>query len=1267
MRVSATRTGADDGPPSAEETGTPATPGVTVSTTALTVTEQDTTGDSYTVALDTEPTADVTVTVAGHSGTDVTPNPTTLTFTASNWDAAQTVTVTAGDDTDTTDDSVALTHSAASADNDYSGIAIDEVAVTVNDNDTAQVTGVSVTSDNAQLAVNWAAVDNATGYQVQWKSGGQDYNTGDRQFTVPSGTTTSHTITGLTNGTEYTVRVSATRTGANDGPPSAEETGTPAAPGVTVSTTALTVTEQDSTGDGYTVALDTEPTANVTVTVAGHAGTDVTPDPATLTFTASNWDAAQTVTVTAGDDADTADDSVALTHSAASADNDYSGIAIDEVAVTVNDNDTAQVTGVSVTSDNAQLAVNWAAVDNATGYQVQWKSGGQDYNTGDRQFTVTSGSTTSHTITGLTNGTEYTARVSATRTDANDGPPSAEAKGTPAAPGVTVSTTALTVTEEDTTGDSYTVALDTEPTANVTVTVAGHSGTDVTPNPATLTFTASNWDAAQTVTVTAGDDADTTDDSVALTHSAASADNDYSGIAIDEVAVTVNDNDTAQVTGVSVTSDNAQLAVNWAAVDNATGYQVQWKSGGQDYNTGDRQFTVTSGSTTSHTITGLTNGTEYTARVSATRTDANDGPPSAEAKGTPAVPTAPGVTVSKTALTVTEQDATGDGYTVALDTEPTANVTVTVAGHAGTDVTPNPTTLTFTSTTWSTAQTVAVTAGDDADTTDDTVALTHSAASADNDYSGIAIDEVAVTVSDNDTARVTGLTVTPGDGRLVTNWTAVDNAAGYKVQWKSGGQDYNTGDRQFTVPSGTTTSHTITSLTNGTEYTVRVSATRTGANDGPPSAEETGTPTAPGVTVSKTALTVTEQDATGDGYTVALDTEPTADVTVTVAGHAGTDVTPDPTTLTFTASNWDAAQTVTVTAGNDTDTTDDAVALTHSAASADTDYSGIAIDEVAVTVRDNDTARVTGLTVTPGDAQLAVNWAAVDNATGYQVQWKSGGQDYNTGDRQFTVTSGSTTSHTITGLTNGTEYTARVSATRTDANDGPPSAEAKGTPAVPTAPGVTVSKTALTVTEQDATGDGYTVALDTEPTANVTVTVAGHSGTDVTPNPATLTFTASNWDAAQTVTVTAGDDADTTDDAVALTHSAASADNDYSGIAIDEVAVTVSDNDTARVTGLTVTPGDAQLAVNWTAVDNAAGYKVQWKSGGQDYNTGDRQFTVPSGTTTSHTITSLTNGTEYTARVSATRTGANDGPPSAEAKGTPAVPTAPGVTVSRRR
>ena len=936
------------------------TPGVTVSTTALTVTEEDTTGDSYTVVLNTQPTATVTVTVAGHAGTDVTPSPTSLTFTTTTWGTAQTVTVTAGDDADTANDAVTLTHSAASTDTGYEGISIDGVAVTVNDNDTAQVMGVGVAPGNAQLVVTWTAVSTATGYTVQWMSDGEGYNTGDRQATVTSGSPTRYTIPSLTNGTEYTVRVIATRTGANDGPPSDEMTGTPTVPtaaGITVSTAALTVTEQDSTGDGYTVVLDTEPTADVVVTVAGHVGTDVTANPTTLTFTMSNWETAQTVTVTADDDADTTDDSVALTHSAASADSGYSGITIAGVAVTVNDNDTAQVLGVGVAPGNAQLVVTWTAVDTATGYTVQWKSGGQGYNTGDRQATVTSGTTTSHTITGLANGTEYTVQVSATRTGANDGPPSDEMTGTPTVPtaaGITVSTAALTVTEQDSTGDGYTVVLDTEPTADVVVTVAGHVGTDVTANPTTLTFTMSNWETAQTVTVTADDDADTTDDSVALTHSAASADSGYSGITIAGVAVTVNDNDTAQVLGVGVVPGNAQLVVTWTAVDTATGYTVQWMSGGQGYNTGDRQATVTSGTTTSHTITGLANGTEYTVQVSATRTGANDGPPSSEVMGTP------------------------------FTTPPPPPVT--------------------------------------------------------------------------DLAQVLGVGVAPGNAHLVVTWTAVDTATGYTVQWTSGGEDYTTGDRQATVTSGSTTRYTIPSLTNGTAYTVRVIATRTGATDGPPSAEMTGTPRVP--------------------------------------------PPPPPPPVT-------------------------------------------------------DLAQVLGVGVAPGNAHLVVTWTAVDTATGYTVQWTSGGEDYTTGDRQATVTSGSTTRYTIPSLTNGTAYTVRVIATRTGANDGPPSEEATGTPRVPPPP---------------------------------------------PPPPVT---------------------------------------------------------DLAQVLGVGVAPGNAHLVVTWTAVDTATGYTVQWMSGGEGYNTGDRQAPVTSGSTTRYTIPSLTNGTAYTVRVIATRTGVTDGPPSAEVTATPV--TTPGA------
>ena len=63
-----------------------------------------------------------------------------------------------------------------------------------------------------------------------------------------------------------------------------------------------------------------------------------------------------------------------------------------------------------------------------------------------------------------------------------------------------------------------------------------------------------------------------------------------------------------------------------------------------------------------------------------------------------------------------------------------------------------------------------------------------------------------------------------------------------------------------------------------------------------------------GVTISITALEVAEGD-TGH-YTIVLDTEPTADVTVEIQAPEDTDIAVAPLMLTFTAANWNTPQTV---------------------------------------------------------------------------------------------------------------------------------------------------------------------------------------------------------------------------------------------------------------------------------------------------------------------------------------------------------------------
>ena len=102
-------------------------------------------------------------------------------------------------------------------------------------------------------------------------------------------------------------------------------------------------------------------------------------------------------------------------------------------------------------------------------------------------------------------------------------------------------------------------------------------------------------------------------------------------------------------TGVTVTSGDRQVTVDWAGVSGATGYTVQWKSGSEAY-AASRQQTVTASRTT---ISGLTNGTTYTVRVR-TRHAGGTSDWSAEAMVTPGppapVPTLPAVAAGLLAL-----------------------------------------------------------------------------------------------------------------------------------------------------------------------------------------------------------------------------------------------------------------------------------------------------------------------------------------------------------------------------------------------------------------------------------------------------------------------------------------------------------------------------------------------------------------------------------------------------------------------------------------
>ena len=103
-----------------------------------------------------------------------------------------------------------------------------------------------------------------------------------------------------------------------------------------------------------------------------------------------------------------------------------------------------------------------------------------------------------------------------------------------------------------------------------------------------------------------------------------------------------------------------------------------------------------------------------------------------------------------------------------------------------------------------------------------------------------------------------------------------------------------------------------------------------------------------------TALTMAEGDETE--YTILLAEEPSADVTVTITAEDGLSL--DPMELTFTPDNFGDEQTVTVTADEDDDAVSptEPIALSHKMDGGG--YGDVVIDDINVTVADDDTAGI---------------------------------------------------------------------------------------------------------------------------------------------------------------------------------------------------------------------------------------------------------------------------------------------------------------------
>ena len=897
--------------------------------------------------------------------------------------------------------------------------------------------------------------------------------------------------------------------------------------GVAVTETTLTAPEGGSAT--YTVVLDVQPTSDVVISVTKTGSPDVTVSPATLTFTPSNWDTAQTVTVSAAQDADAVNDAASITHAvdASSSADEYDAATIAGVAVTVTDDDTAGATVSETTltvaeGGSASYTVRLNTQPTSNVVIGVTKSGSTDVTVSPARLTFTSTNwSTAQTVTVSAAQDADAVNDTAAITHAVDASRSANEYDA-----VTIAGVAVTVTDDDTAGatvsettltvaeggsGSYTVKLDAQPASDVVISVTRTGSTDVTVSPATLTFTTSNWSTAQTVTVAAAQDADAVDDAAAIAHAvdAARSADEFDNVSIAGVAVTVTDDDAgATVSETTLTVAEGGSATYTVVLDAQPSGNVVinvTKSGSPDVTVSPATLTFTPANwSTAQTVTvraaqdaDAANDSASIAHavVDASSADEFDAVTIAGVTVTVTDDAAAGATVSETTLTVAEGGSAT--YTVVLDAQPSGNVVIGVTRSGSPDVTVSPATLTFSSANWSTAQTVRVSAAEDADAVNDAASITHAVVAAESadEYDAVTIAGVTVTVTD-------------------------DAAAG--------------------------------------------------------------------ATVSETTLTVTEGGSAT--YTVVLDVQPASNVVIGVTRSGSPDVTVSPATLTFSSANWSTAQTVRVSAAEDADAVNDAASITHAvvAASSADAYDAVTIAGVAVTVTDDDTAGV-AVTVTDNDT---AGVSPTDQSPTF-ASWTVDDQVYTVGEDVGTVSlppalrgNGKlryslspdlpeglrfNSDRTITGTPRAKFPRTRFTYTATDVDGDRVHLRFHIT--VNEKAGVTVSPTDVTVTEGGSAT--YTVVLDAPPASDVVITVSSDN-TDVTVdtdgatsgNQATLTFTPANWDTAQTVTVRADQDADAVNDAASISHAvvAARSANEYDPVTIAGVAVTVTDDDTAGAT-----------------------------------------------------------------------------------------------------
>ena len=706
--------------------------------------------------------------------------------------------------------------------------------------------------------------------------------------------------------------------------------------GVTIDPATLTVDEGQTAT--YTVVLTSVPTGAVTVTPSAPADAPVTVSPASLSFTDSTWNTEQTVTVSAAEDVDADDESAQIDHSVAGADYGSNSVTADAVAVTVADDETPttavvlqaapatiaegggdQTITVTATLDEAPFKED-TTVELAVGADAA--TPGTDFALVDSfELTIAAGDTsgsatftlspvnddvdeddealsiTGQAVVGGASLDDLLPPPNSSATSSSDQTSGLLVPVTSAAltiedndtRGVTIDPTTLTVGEDGGQG-TYTVVLTSAPSQDATLEVKVPANADITLSPTHLYFDRDNWGDEQTVQITAMADANIVDDEVTLSHSVTGG--DYHGIAVDNATVTLAE------------KTSAAMAVVDARGTEGSGAQVAFEV--------VLETAIKGAAAVEYRTVGMTATNQVTAKAGEDYTDTS---------GT--LTSAAGET-SKTIHVALLDDALNEAeeYFELVLENPTNAVLPTSPTYTVKGIIVEDDTLPVVTVTGSTVQ--GWSHGEEAkDDLSFTVGL-----------SAVSSREVTVDYATRDQAP----------------------SARQDLKTATAPEDYTTLSGTLTFAAGESEKSLTVELTDndvseddevfGLQLSNPVNAVLSNQGWGLIRDEDVR-----GVVLVPASLTI--QEGQSKTFTLALKSQPTDAVTVTLTPGAEVQVTtPSSRSLSFQTGDWDTAQTVTVNSLQDSDAVDDSTTIEHSFTGGD--YEDLKADDLPITIKDDD-------------------------------------------------------------------------------------------------------------------------------------------------------------------------------------------------------------------------------------------------------------------------------------------------------------------------